>query len=476
MHPQTLPLTPYATACAHYTHRREQRWEIRAHCTSATTTGTRFGIMVLPDPTTVETIAPEMMWSAIENGLGAAVNSSGISSRSRTFSVRTATNILSNAFPGPGESHLGFAAGTLLIYLLDTPMGLGTDNKVQLVVLLRCELEPINKVPGFGVYESQMLHAPRHQPGPPEWAIKVSFNFSDLDNNPPMMGMNSSSTPYLDWAVYHTGNIPLAGGYYFVFANAGSNAPVISSTYGGKKSNVTIEGQPRSGAVYVTDVDFPPWRTNRNTQITPRFFACIRGWVSQRVYMVGFVAQQQAANQVDARFTMIPANAELCIRYYEKPNWGDFHPPTTTNQLDVKFWRVYTSTYVAEIYRGTSPITEALSVYDMPGTSGAPQQLAAAALTPSAPPMDSDWDETEDEEEQEEADTKPALPMGRPYAHHTTEELAQLYAQALQVVEDLEAETEARDLPERSDHATQASGSWWDLLKSRLLQRRKYLG
>nr|QUS52806.1 hypothetical protein 3 [Mute swan feces associated tombus-like virus 6] len=486
LHPQALPTTPYATALAHHTHRREAAWEIKVHCTSATNTGTRLGCFVLPDPTIIDGITPEMVWAAITNGLGAEINSVGITTRSRAMRVKTATNILSNALPGPGESHLGYASGTLILYLLDAPIGLTDSDKVRVVTLLRCLLTPHNAVPGFGLWESQVLSAPKHHPGPPDWTMTVTFAFSNQNNDPPMSSFQgTTSDNYASWSVKHVGNLPLAGGYYFVFAGVGGTAPTISAPINGgsEKSNVTIRGNPCSGRVYVSNSDFPLWQNNRGMGFSPKYFATIKGFFTHHVYMVGFVTQAQAANQADGAFTLIPGGAELCVRYAEQPRWSQFHPPNSTKQFEISFWSAYTSRYSADIYHTSEPVsgystaTTSTTTYSMaqtdgPSTSGTPQQLSAAALQPTAPPYESEWESSDEEDEDE---VKQALPAGRPYGSLTPDELAVAYQQALQVVDDLEEETRVRSQPSTSEQATQASGSWWELLKAALTKRRQHM-
>lgn len=469
-----MPSTPYSTALAHYTHRREEAWEFKAHCTSAANTGTRLGCFVLPDPTIVDGITPEMVWSAITNGLGALIDSVGLSSRSRTMTVRSATNILSNALPGPGESHLGYACGTLILYLLDPPMGITTNDRVRLVVLCRCRYTPYNPVPGFGLFESKILQSPKVPPGPPDWQMVVKYAYSDVGNDPSMMGFTAnSSKKYAAWCVSHTGNIPLAGGYYFIFAGVGGTAPTLDQVISGSEySNVTIKGNPCSGRVYVCNSDFPPWQNNRGTNLTPKYFATIRGPFTHHVYMVGFLSETYAANQVDGAFTLIPGGAELAIRYNQQPYWSQFHPQSSSGQLNLDFHTVYTSKYSADVYRSTTPVSGyALFSAEQPTTSGTDQQLAAAALEPSAPPYDSDWD-SESEEEQE----KVPLPAERPYSVMTEDELATAYARAVQIVDDLEEEARRRETPQAPrDASTQATGSWWDLLKAALTRRRQHM-
>nr|QUS52797.1 hypothetical protein 3 [Mute swan feces associated tombus-like virus 6] len=469
LHPQTLHSTPYAAALAHHTHRRELAWEMRAHCTSATTTGVRFGFMVLPDPSPAEGLTTEMMWSAIENGMGVMVSSAGLGTRQQTFRVRSATPLLSNAMPAATESHLGYAAGVMIIYLLDAPMGLQDGNSVQAVFLLRCLLKPENPVPGFALLESNYLNHPRHQPGPPDWQLAISYASSYGTKF--MDGSDSNTT---SWITYHTGNIPLAGGYYWSFAGVGGDHPTASATVDGKTNKVLVRGQPKYGCVYMCSADFPPWRTNRNTQIAPRFFAVTRGWLSGKVYMIGFVTQTQAANQVDGKFTMIPPQAELCIRYNSKPVWSEFHPQTSNDQCDLSFWSVYTSSSTGDIYKTSTPVAGSYSLSAMALES--PEEYFPPP--PSAP----DWSEEEEDpeegtSEQARQSLYPTLPSS-PYAGFTEEELAEQYARAVQLVSDLEDEHQRRQpQPERQTQATQAgrSGSIWDLLKSSILGRRKYL-
>lgn len=419
--------------------------------------------MVLPDPNMVESVAAEMVWSACENGMGLMINNTGLSSRSQSFTVRSATRVLSNANPASGESHLGFSGGTGILYLLERPHGITETEKVNVVVLCRCLLECRNPIPGFALRESGILHPPRIPPGPASWRITVSYTSG---NDGGKSKMNSGGQY---WVVSHTGNVPLAGGWYFCFHGVGGTMPVANT---GSQQWVTIKGDPEWGKVYVCNLPFPTWQNNRSQNIAPIYFAVAHGGISGKVYMIGFVSETQAANQVENRWTSIPGGAELCVRYRTEPTWANFHPQTSSNQLDLDFWPVYTSGSVRSIYSNGTPLSR----------STEPRELHSLAELYSDPETD---DEFDDASEAPcgcqgacncQQDYTPSAPP-QPYTTFTEEELADQYARACQLVEDLDQEYERRQaLTQPLPVAVPTRHrSWWDMLKASLQQRRKHL-
>lgn len=473
LHPQTLPLTPYATECANYTHRIEHRWQVKAYCTAALTTGTRVGFMVLPDPTMVESVEADMVWSACENGMGLFINSTGLSSRNQSFTVRSATRVLSNSNPAAGESHLGYSGGTGILYLLEKPHGIGDTERVNVTVLTRCLLEVKNPIPGFALRESGVLAPKRLPPGPAAWKLTVSYT---QQNDGGKSKMNSGGQK---WAVYHTGNIPLAGGWYFCFHNVGKTMPVAAPS---SQQYAAITGDPEWGRVYVADQPFPTWQNNRRQNIAPTHFAVAHGGISGYVYMIGFISETQAANQVENRWTSIPGGAELCIRYAAEPTWANFHAQTSSSQLDINFWPVYTSGSVRSIYSNGSPLSRAgAATYALEE----PRQLHS--MEELVEGGDDTEFETTDDEDYPDAPacacqgacscSTPSAPQ-LPYSQFTPDELAEQYARACQLVEDLEEEYSRREtqptLPLPQAVPTRHR-SWWDMLKAGITARRKHL-
>nr|QUS52791.1 hypothetical protein 3 [Mute swan feces associated tombus-like virus 5] len=513
--PQTLLGTPYATRCAHHTHRVEGRWELRAYTTCALTTRARFAIIILPDPDYSTSITEDMAWSAVSNGMGTMVSTAQQTSTSRTFRVQTATNRYSNALPAANASTLGYAAGVMIIYTLQPPIGTETGNYVSLKVMMRCEVKPVNPVPGFGLWESGLLTHPTHPDKAPDWTLGIRPQYI---NKVSKFMYQTGGAGWVDWCVSHVGNIPLAGGIYMIIpVGTDGRRPQFGQTdnnnaFPGKSSVAEIYDNIKYGCTYVTNVGMPPWENNRRVRVPPKYFACIKGGISGLIYLVGFTTPEQAENQVEGRYTHIPAGAELALRYSDTPIWTDCFPTasvpstgtdasggSTATDVHIGFWAVYTSPYSGSIYsenfsrprmatgfqldvpQGRSARANIVELDDDPmeGPSGVSRTPNYTPPPPTAP----DW--SSDSSEDGDQDCCPEHMYGGVLEHDprtlSDGELAEQYAAALQAVELLEQEAERRRPTEPAASATPvaehayARGSLWCLLRAALTRRRRHL-
>lgn len=517
--------TPYAARCAHHTHRHEAGWQLRAYTTTALTTRCRCAVLVFPDPDYNSNITMDLAWNAVTNGMGMMISTTSQETQSRPFHVRTATSTYSNTLPAAGTSTLGHAAGVLVIVVLQPPLGTTEAPSVNLRVMARVNLQVLNPIPGFGLWESEVLSHPSHPQTPPDWTLGIRPGFINAVSN----NMLNPDGAWLSWAISHTGNIPLAGGIYFIFPQGTpGRRPQFQKTqnngdgFGNKDSVATVYGNLESGTVYMCSKGMPPWQNNRSIMLSPKYFAVIRGAITHHVYMIGFLSETDAANQTEARYAAIGAGAELALRYRDPPKWTECFPigvPTTTAtsgdgsgslQTDVyiDMWAVYRSGYRAAVYTENNnrpadvpyALTTTTSVLSTRMTALPTGELDVSRATdddpgegPSGvgptpnytppPPTAPDWDSDSSSEDDDccpehmydgvlEQDPQTMTP----------DELNRRYAMALQAVEELEMEARRRHGDERRDVSTStadhayARGSFWDLLRDALRRRRGFLG
>lgn len=518
LHPLTLPGTPYSTACTHYTHRTENAWQMRAVCTGSLNTGARWAALVLPDPDYAENVTTSMAWNATTNGLGMSITAMGVREISRSFNVLTSTTRLSNALPAVKGSTLGYSAGVLVTVLLVPPKGLGSPDTGQDVVncriFMRCNLALHNPVPGFGIWEQQILQHPTRPERPADWKLEIANKYVGATN---MQANNMyNGTNCVTWCASHRGTIPLAGGYYWTLPIGSNGAPPSigtsnGSAFGSKTTSAaTIKGNPKYGAVYMCDPPMPVWENNRSMKIGPRYFAVIHGWASGLYYVVGFLTEQDASNQTEGRWSSIPPGAELALTYNTIPKWTTCFPvapeatssPEPTPVTTISFWSVYTSSNSGSVYTAPKPLN--LIELDDPGegTSAAvmqplvvtassaattswpaiPEQVAADhdyRVQPTAPDWSSDSSSEDDDCCPEHVHDGQFIPSIQDLPQ---EQLSAMYAQALQTISAIEAETDRRDKtgvnpPDRNTVGTDPQNpTIWERLRERLNARRHFLG
>lgn len=287
LHPSNFPNTPYGTQCAHYTHRRERRWEIEVRVTTAASTGFRAAVLLVGDPRFLPDEVPsELVWSAILNNSGAMATSTGQRQRAR-LQIPPSVNWLSNTRPTSGVNMTGMCAGSLVVYLLDPPIGLTGNSEVIITVLARVQLQLSGPMVGFTAWSGGSL-----RPG-------------DEDNHPPPIpgGEMVIRAPSVTDNVPengHTATAWLAGGIYQkVYPNGHLET-----------------GQLWSYSVYmVSNTRAVGWENNRIQRADPRFLVTWNEPGSGIIQFVGFVDWRAAKAQADGLTGAVPAGAELCLRY-----------------------------------------------------------------------------------------------------------------------------------------------------------------
>lgn len=469
--------------------------------TSAAMTGARVAVLALPDPNHDRHLTAPLVWSAVGNRRGVMIDSTGNMSKQAAFRVISSTLTLSNANPNPNDSLLGFAGATLVVWLLQPPLGLSEEAMLSCTVMCRCLLECVNPIAGFGLMQQDLAQNPDHPSGPPAWTLtRVTRTAAFPDSHQ----LTSSAEA---WGISHVGNIPLAGGIYFMFWNAGGKSPTYSSgstiASTGTSAGVTITGEPLVRCVYQASYQFPPWENNRRERIAPRYFAIISGFATGHVLMVGFYSLSQACNQVLNRWMLIPGGSELCVRYRNPATWGDWFPGPPESQVKVAFW---------EAYRGPNPAPVYSDAKEVSWTGpGARMTTTAPVYTTPQPRLATTWSHYPEEFDQNPFDsddgageddlqsplryyTEPEVPV----ESLTDDQLDQQLVLATRTLTTLELEVGRRqkapvdnvpppiavpptapplpvDVPPAYPGSMTRHRSWWDMLKGALHIRRSKL-
>lgn len=177
---------------------------------------------------------------------------------------------LSNATPD-STNYLGYAAGSLHVFLADAPIGLTERTTVSVTVLARVLVQGVGPCTGFMRMEAQ----------PPD-ERKVGCTISDVNQQAPLRA--------------HSGDIWLAGGYYLK----------VSADW-------VKTGRFSRGAVYVANVEMAEWQDNDRENVLPHFF-CLYTFGDGVSILVGFRTISAAS-----RFAADPRASShgdaLCVRY-----------------------------------------------------------------------------------------------------------------------------------------------------------------
>lgn len=293
LHPTEFPGTPYHTACSHHTHRRELSWQLDIQVTTASNTGFRGAVMLCPDPRMdPNTMTSSLVWSAVLSGYGAMMTSTGTGRQKATLRAPQTTNELSNAPPPRGStSWVGFALGTLVVYVLEPPIGLTADSRVTITVLARPNLQLLYPMSGFLAWADN-----GGNPGPEP----VGAGWSCTIDNP---GTDTIATNS------HTASASLAGGKYWRLDNT---------------RPTWCKGPLWVFAIYAADHQATGWQDNDSQPHDPRYFVVWREGGSSTTQVIGFQHWDDARNQCDGYYTSVPHGAELCIRYTgADPHWDE---------------------------------------------------------------------------------------------------------------------------------------------------------
>nr|QKN89006.1 MAG: polyprotein [Riboviria sp.] len=383
MHPTAMLGNPYSAVCANCTHRREFWWQLRVYTTSASFTGARVAVLALPDPSYSGGLTHGAVWGAVANGRGSMVDSTGNQQREARFQITGSTSVLSNARPPASGNMLGYADAVLILWLLQPPVALGADSRINVTVMVRVNLQGHNPVPGYLLTQlPNLTNQPPDRPqqgAKPAWIIKAKTT--------PVPGDTMT-----DWSYWHTGDAWLAGGWYFIFHGAHGTAPSPSP-------GIQILGNPLWGAVYTSSDTFPEWMTNRRHHAVPKYFACFLSPISRAVYLVGFTNFEWAKSQAAGLTGMVPPDVELCISYDNaQPKWSQF--AGDTDKIQTYFYEVYRAEHGR--YGSVYTTENEINAGDYPGdtwdlqamASRLPLDLQAFLQPPLAQPWQSPYHQT----------------------------------------------------------------------------------
>lgn len=299
LHPTLFPDTPYATQCAHHTHRIETRWHLDIRVTTASTTGVRAAVLFMADPRMgARELPSNVVWSAVLNGQGTIATSTGNGQTKTSFRLPHTTQRLSNAAidPSLGANLSGFSSGAVCIHLLDPPIGLTNNTTVNITILARVELRLEGPITGFMAWSSTPIPGPGPGPHPaPQPTDGFTVTIPVTDNIP----LNS-----------HTASAWLAGGEYW-----------------------QLPGQPGgdfSGSIWTFSIyqnrgnAAMRWQNNDQAEKEPRYFVTWEEPGSGVLQVVGFENYQDAYNQATGHTGLVPHGAECCITYNNPPvQWQD---------------------------------------------------------------------------------------------------------------------------------------------------------
>lgn len=330
LHPSNFPNTPYSAACMHHTHRMERRWDLKIEVTTATTTGARVAVFALPDPDwNPRTISQEMVWGSCLNGMGTLATVTGTGQTVSQFTLRTATNRLSNAHPD-GRNYLGYAAAVLVVYLLEPPIALTGTVGLKVSVLARVDLEVYNPIPGFLAFTADVNPGPGPGPQPTTSAWALTIPQSKVATAVETIWYNS-----------HTASAWLAGGIYMRF-------PATKPT---DSTKVNITGVPKSFAVYTASTQAENWHDNSGNIKTPKYFTTWYEPGSAVCQIVGFETFENAANQARGETGLVPHGAECCLIYSGTPKaWSDYWEIPSNAASTINFVEVMTTPSSKPVY------------------------------------------------------------------------------------------------------------------------------
>lgn len=195
-----FPDTPYFTRSFNHTHRVEESWEFEILITAATTTGVRVAAIPVDDPTPRPVMNRTIAFQQVANKRAAIASVTGTrDSQARVPMVGTTVR-LSNARPPFRSSLVGFAVGSIFLFLLDHPIGIEDTTKIFVTLLARVRLRLFGPFTGFLAFEVK-----------PPVSQNALLRFSDVTKNRQFI-THPAGSGYLDanryLAVYDNG-IPL---------------------------------------------------------------------------------------------------------------------------------------------------------------------------------------------------------------------------------------------------------------------------
>lgn len=284
------------------------------------------GLIALSDPSYNGGMTIETVWGAIANGRGIMVDSTGNRTQSSSFTIAGSTTRLSNAAPPPGGNMLGYANAIVLVYCLQSPVGLSSDTRLNLTIMARCDMRPINPIPGFLHAQAPIFQPTSDSVGAPTWM----FLFPQPGDWNNKFGKNDSMKGD-GWVLSHVGDSWLAGGWYPLFNGHGGPVPTstgqpVTTSQTDLNNGPNVYGMPMIGSVYTSPQEPSDWTTNNNFLAKPIYYAIFESPISGSVCIVGFTNFEYAQAQATGNTGMVPSGAELALTYNREPTWGDFLP------------------------------------------------------------------------------------------------------------------------------------------------------
>lgn len=258
MHPVFFPNTPYFSSTVNFTHRVEHSWDWKVMITTASFTGVRVAVIPIDDPSPNAEINSQIAFQQVAAGRAAVATSTGTTDKSSSVTSVGSTMRLSNAVPRQGgDSWLGFANGSVFVYLLDAPIGMSANALLQVTVLARPRLTVSGPFVGFITAEA---------PAPPGSVVTLQVT-------------TPSSTDIT--TTYHYQGLELDAGYYMDWYK--NKAPTTDGSWSGK---FTLN------SVYQCDQTTTGWTNVAATAGKPTFFVPFAS--GNDVLLVGFIDLKQA--------------------------------------------------------------------------------------------------------------------------------------------------------------------------------------
>lgn len=327
LHPTEFPNSPYASACAHHTHRREFSWEIKCYVTTAANTGFRACAIILPNPEVANTssLPQELVWSAIQTRSATMMTSTGTGAATARIRVPTTTGQLSNAAP-PSSTYVGFCSGSIAVVLLNAPIGVTANTSVTITVLGRVSMQVLGPMTGFMAWANTPTPGPSPTPSP---------GFSLIVANPATDNVPINS---------HTASAWLAGGCYL-------HLPATRPTW--------ANGALWSFAVYTADHQGINWQDNDSQSFEPYFYTVWHEPASGVIQVVGFANRNYAQLQAEGETGAIPHGAELCITYQNKQvPWNTRFENMATTNATIHFSLVYKGKNASQLWAATATLPQ----------------------------------------------------------------------------------------------------------------------
>lgn len=346
LHPTNFPDTPYARVCSDYLMRVERRVEVQLRCTTATTTGTRLGMVVINDPTWYnQEPTREIVLSLIGNRMGSEYTVTSSTTQQRNFTVKTTTARLSNA---PAQSNqTGVSTGVVVLYCLDPPIAITGEGHLRWDLMLRFNLELITPCAGFGNFvtggstPSPGPTPPSPTPQPSQGTFSLLLQADDID-----LVIEAGV-----WLNDHQADAPLNGGWYLRLPSTRPSNVLTSP-------RIALVGNPYSYAVYTCNV-VAYGQNNRKEGHPIKYWVLWRDTLSSVNQFVGFMSSDYAyaLNMANCVEGAIPGGHQLCVRYATEDartvTWKDLFKVASTDavrlntagRLDDNVGTVYTITF-----------------------------------------------------------------------------------------------------------------------------------